>query len=86
MVDDPRVRTRPAEVAVVAALLALPWPAHAAPLRIRAGHKRVLELRVPKARRHRIRLGHTRWLRAQLWLGGPRPRRYDVRCRRSPRR
>jgi hypothetical protein len=55
-------------------------------LRIRAGHKRVVALRVPKARRRRIRLGRTRWLRAQLWLGGPRPRQYDVRCRRSPRR
>jgi hypothetical protein len=55
-------------------------------LRVRAGRLRVLKLRVPRARRRAIQLGRTRWLRAQLWLGGPRPRQYDVRCRRSPRR
>jgi hypothetical protein len=55
-------------------------------VRIRAGHTRVIKVRVPKARRRQIRLGHTRVLRAQLWLGGPKPRRYDVKCKRAPRR
>jgi hypothetical protein len=55
-------------------------------LRIGAGHRRVVSVRVPKARRRQIRLGRTRKLRVQLWLGGPRPRQYDVRCRRARRR
>jgi hypothetical protein len=55
-------------------------------VRVRAGHKRVLKVRVPAARRRLIRLGRTRKLRAQLWLGGAKPRQYDVRCRRGPRR
>jgi hypothetical protein len=55
-------------------------------LRIRAGHRRVLRVRVPRARRRMIRRGRTRVLRVQLWLGDPRPRQYDVRCKRSRRR
>ena len=55
-------------------------------VRIRAGRKRVLKVRVPKSRRRLIRIGHTRKLRAQLWLGGPKPREYSVRCTRARRR
>lgn len=55
-------------------------------LRIRAGHARVLKVRMPRARRRMIRRGRTRVLRVQLWLGDPRPRQYNVRCRRSRRR
>jgi hypothetical protein len=55
-------------------------------MRVRAGHKRVLRVRVPRARRRLIRSGRTRVLRAQMWLGGPRPRQFDVRCRRAHRR
>ena len=54
-------------------------------VRIRAGRQRVLELRVPTARRRLIRSGRTHVLRAQLWLGGPHPRQYNVRCRRASR-
>jgi polysaccharide biosynthesis protein PslG len=53
---------------------------------IRAGHRRVIKVRVPRKRRRLIRIGHTRRLKAQLWLGGPRPRQFDVRCRRASRR
>jgi hypothetical protein len=55
-------------------------------VRIRAGHRRVLRVRVPRARRALIRRGRTRVLRVQMWLGGPRPRQYEVRCRRARRR
>jgi hypothetical protein len=55
-------------------------------VRIRAGHKRVLRVRVPRARRRLIRMGRTRKLRVQLWLGNPRPRQYNVRCKRARRR
>ncbi len=54
-------------------------------VRIRAGHQRVLKVRVPKARRRLIRVGRTRMLRAQLWLGGAHPRQYNVRCKRASR-
>ncbi|MEO8690696.1 MAG: hypothetical protein ABI611_21070 [Solirubrobacteraceae bacterium] len=55
-------------------------------VRIRTGHRRVLRVRVPRARRALIRRGKTRVLRVQMWLGGPRPRQYKVRCRRAHRR
>jgi len=55
-------------------------------VRIRAGHQRVLRVRVPRAQRKRIRRGKTRVLRAEMWLGGPRPRQYKVRCRPARRR
>jgi Glycosyl hydrolase catalytic core len=54
-------------------------------VRIRAGHRRVLRVRVLRARRTLIRRGKTRVLRVQMWLGGPRPRQYRVRCRRARR-
>jgi Glycosyl hydrolase catalytic core len=53
--------------------------------RIPAGHRHILRARVPRAQRTLIRRGRTRVLRARMWLGGPRPRHYKVRCRRSPR-
>ncbi len=55
-------------------------------VRIRAGHKRVLKVRVPRKRRRMIRRGKTRKLRAQLWLGAPKPRQYTVRCKQRARR
>jgi hypothetical protein len=55
-------------------------------VRIRAGHKRVLRVRLPRARRRLIRTGRTRVLRVRMWLGAPRPRQYIVRCRRAHRR
>jgi hypothetical protein len=55
-------------------------------VRIRAGRTRVLRVRVPRKRRRMIRQGKTRKLRAQLWLGAPKPRQYDVRCTRARRR
>ena len=55
-------------------------------VRIRAGRKRVVRVRVPRARRRMIRQGKTRKLRVQMWLGAPRPRQYNVRCKRSRRR
>jgi hypothetical protein len=55
-------------------------------VRIRAGHTRVLRVRMPRARRRMIRRGRTRVVRVRMWLGDPRPRQYDVRCGRSLRR
>jgi hypothetical protein len=55
-------------------------------VRIRAGGKRVVKVRVPRARQRLIRLGRTRRLKAQLWLGAATPRQYDVRCRPRSRR
>jgi hypothetical protein len=55
-------------------------------VRVRAGHKRLLRVRVPRARRRLIRSGKTHVLRAQMWLGDSRPRQFDVRCRRAHRR
>jgi hypothetical protein len=55
-------------------------------VRIRAGHKRVLRVRVPRARRRQINRGRTHVLRVEMWLGASRPRQFDVRCRRAHRR